>query len=180
MITKAFLFIQLASHTSIITSMATDHHPEYARWIPAEKFYAHPELLDREQYLQIVFRPHPGETRYIKAPIKSDTLDLDALLRPSGPDHAVLRTWQAPSFDLQTHISALKQQFIEFGGPTYDEFAVLEGLRFPRGVLITNLEAGLPLGVGDKRHLVGGVDFQADVGAMPHPDNSVSAIFASA
>jgi hypothetical protein len=160
--------------------MAAHKKAEYATWLPAEQFYAHPELLDRQQYLEIVFRPHPGETQYKPAHIHSSKLPLDQLLQPSGPEQAILRIWQQPGFNLQAHVSALQHQLVEFGGPTYDEFAVLEGLHFPRGVLISNLEAGLPLGVGEKRHLVGGVDFQADVHQMPLDDASTSAIFASA
>jgi hypothetical protein len=153
---------------------------EFASWVRAEDFYAHPGLLDRAQEEQITYRPPESKIPYERVSLQGESLPLDQLTQPAESGHPIARIWEAPGANLQDHLNTLSKPFIEFGGPTYDEYWAIEGFQFPQKVLISNIEPGLPMGTGEKRRLVGAVDLQADINKMPLADSSTGAVFISA
>jgi len=153
---------------------------ETASWTSPEDLYKSPEVLDRATYNERNRNPHEGEAQYQKRTVVADELPLDALRFASAPEAPEMHVWEKPGLNLQEQLNNRQGPFMEFGGPTYDDFTVLEGVKFPQKVLVSNIDPGLTMGSGENRRVVGRVDAQMDVTNMHLRNESLGAILAAA
>lgn len=84
----------------------------------------------------------------------------------------VPEVWFRDGFDFQAAVSSIEKPIVEIAGPSQGGYHILDGIKLPTKVHITNVVAE-PMGMGEHSDLV---DEIVDARAMPYPDASVGMI----
>lgn len=168
-------------YAAMLEAAQTEPSREVASWVKPEDLYANPGVLDRSAYERTLGTAEP-EYEYHKTVILGDNLEPDQVAHDydAETDIPLMNEWDRPEVDLQAELNSRQKPFMEFGGPTYDGFQIIEGLQMPQKVLVSNIEPGYPLFVDGRKRLVGRVDQVADITEMPLENESLGAVFASA
>ena len=124
--------------------------------VKPEDVYANPNILDRAAYNKL-FTTENFDLWYQKTDIETVELNLDRLIYAydAETEKPLMNEWHKPGYDLQQQLDTRRCAFMEFGGPTYSGFTIIEGLNMPQKIHVTNIYEGYSRYTDDGVDLVG-------------------------